>query len=364
MSDWNNRFTHLIRQSRPNLWGNWALASFIKPGAVGFMDPSTGAFKLVAEALPGAAIQENALSSTWKLSSEGVTRHQADAKASASVIDPNTGLQIKPEVEMVWKFQRKDSIASEFSIVKEAALKNLGVLSDQYDWLLGQAKKVGFAQDSKIAQGFGVITEVIYAHSGLNLGSNDRDATYALGGTVDGLSVLVGDKGPSASVKANYSYSRETRSLDKHLWPASQGQVFDAPIGIAFAFSSFHGRTVLPAWRKRINGLAIYLDSKASKGTTYITKAQLSYTVNGKRHQEETVTISGGLSGSFANIPMDAHNASLKLTFVGLIKDEKQTLSWDIPAAQWPQGEMHIDLTGTWPGRPKAVIRNDLNNAS
>jgi hypothetical protein len=363
MTDWNNRFTQLIRQSRPNLWGNWALASFVKPGAVGFVDSSTGAFKLVAESLPGVALQENPLPSTWKLSSEGVTRQQASAKGSGSVIDPNTGLTIKPEVELVWTFQDKHAIASEFAIAKEVAVKNLGVLSQQYKWLLAEARKVGFAQGDQIAQGFGVITEVIYAQSGLNLGSNDRNASYALGGTVEGLQAMLGDKGPSAGVKANYSYSRETRSLDKHVWPTAEGEVPTTPVAVAFAFSSFQGRTLLPAWRKRISGLSIHLDSKASKATTYITKAKLSYTVNGVKRQEPVATISGGMSGSFDNIPINAANLSLELTFVGLIKDEKQTLSWAVPLAQWPQGEMHIDITGTWPGRPKATIRHDLNNA-
>lgn len=361
MSDWNNRFTYLIRQSRPNLWGNWALAPNIQPGAVGFVDTSSGAFKLVGETVPSLSVKEKLVSSRWKLSSEGVSRQQADVKGEVSVVDPHTGLSIKPEIEFVWRFQNKDSIASEFAIAKEVVVTDLGILNDQYAWLLAAAEKVGFAQNGKIAQGFGVITEVVYARSGLNIGANDKEASYTLGGTVKGLHALLGEKGPGGSVSASYSYSRETRSLDKHVWPATEGEVASELIPIAFAFSSFEGRTVLPAWRGRINGLSLFLDSKASKGTTYITKAKLSYNVDGKRVNEPVTTISGGLSGSFANIPVNAQELQLELVFKGVFKDVRQTLSWAVPIAQWPAGVMHIDLTGTWPGQPKATIREDLN---
>jgi hypothetical protein len=362
MSDWNNRFTDLIRQSRPNLWGNWALASQVQPGAVGFVDPSTGAFKLVAPSLPGVSIQEDHTASTWKLSSEGVSRHQGDAKGQASIVDPNTGLRVSPEVEFIWKFEKKDSLASEFAIAKEATVSNLGALSDQYEWLLSEAKKVGFAQGEKIAQGFGVITQVIYAQSGVNIGANDRDSSYTLGGSADALHALLGEAGPKASVKASYGYSRATRSVDKHIWPATEGQAAQSPIPLAYSFSSFEGTTVLPAWRGRVDRLAIHLDSKASKATTYTTRAMLHYTLHGVRKAEPVVVISGGLSGSFANIPLDATQVTLELTFLGLVKNVKQTFNWDLPLAQWPLGNMHIDITGTWPGKPEAIIRNDLNN--
>ncbi|WP_263263629.1 hypothetical protein [Pseudomonas sp. RIT-PI-S] len=362
MSDWNNRFTQLIRQSRPHLWGNWALASHIQPGAVGFVDPSTGAFKLTAQQLPAVSISESPTSSTWKLSSEGVSRRQIDVKGSGSIVDPSTGLRITPEAEMVWSFQNRDSIASEFAIAKEAAVTNLSVLSEQYSWLLAEAQKVGFAQQGRIAQGFGVVTEVIYAASGLNLGANESNSSYTLGGSVKGLHALLGEGGPSASGKGNYAYSRETNSIDKHVWPAKQGENTSAPIPLAFAFASFEGTTVLPAWRNRIKRLAIYLDSKASQVTTYTAKATLRYMVDGKHHQEPTLTITGGLSGSFANIPLAASQVTLEVTFIGLITNETQILAWDLPLAQWPMGQMHVDLVGTWPGRPSAIIRNDLNN--
>lgn len=362
MSDWNNRFTDLIRQSRPNLWGNWALASHVQPGAVGFVDPSTGAFKLVASKLPMVELQESSIASTWKLSSEGVSRHEGNAKGQASIVDPNTGLRISPEVEFVWKFENKDSLASEFAITKEVTVSNLGALSDQYEWLLSEAKKVGFAQGGKIAQGFGVITQVIYAQSGVNLGANDRDASYTLGGSAEALHALLGEAGPKGSVKASYGYSRATHSVDKHVWPATEGQVAQSPIPLAYSFSSFEGAIVLPAWRGRVNRLAIHLDSKASKVTTYTTRATLHYTVDGVRKTEPTVVISGGLSGSFANIPLAATQVTLELTFLGLINNEGETFNWDLPLAQWPLGKMHIDITGTWPGKPEAIIRSDLNN--
>jgi len=363
MSGWNTRFTQLIRQSRPNLWGNWALGTHIHPGAVGFVDTATGAFKAVADSVPTLAIKETVAFSTWKLSSEGVSRHELDVKGNAAVIDPNTGLQVKPEVEFVWRFEKKDAIASEFAVAKVATVADLRVLDDQYDWLVAAAEKVGFAQNGRIAQGFGVITEVIYARSGLNIGSNGKNASYTLGGAVSGLHAMLGENGPSGAVRAGYTYSHETHSMDKHVWPAAGGEGTDTLVPIAFAFSSFEGRIALPAWRKRIDGLSLFLDSKARKGATYVTKAKLSYSVDGKTFDEPVITISGGLSGSFANIPLNARELHLELTFKGLLKDERRTLSWALPAAQWPVGVMHIDLLGTWPGQPKAIIRDDLNTA-
>lgn len=362
MSDWNNRFTRLIRQSRANLWGNWALASYIQPGAVGLVDSSTGAFKLVAEQLPDIAIDERAISSTWKLNSEGVSRHQADVKAQGSIVDPNTGLQLKPEVEFEWKFEKKDSIASEFAIVKEAAITNLGLLSDRYDWLAAEARKVGLAQNGKIAQGFGVITEVIYARSGVNIGANERNSSYALRGRLEALHAMLGEAGPKGGITPGYSRSRASGSLDKHVWPAAEGEAPQAAIPLAYAFASFEGKTVIPAWRGRIDRLALYVDSKASRFTTYSTRARLEYTLHGKRQQPAPVTITGGLSASFANIPLEATEVRLELTFIGLVNNEQQVFSWDLPLAQWPMGVMHIDLAGTWPGQPEAVIRDDLNN--
>lgn len=362
MSEWNKRFTHLIRQSRPDLWGNWALAPHPQIGAVGVLDPSSGTFKLIAEAVPGARFADKVASSSWKLSSEGVSRHQADVQAEAAFVDPNTGLKVKPELAYTWKFQKRQSLVSEFAIAHESVITDLGVLSQQYQWLLQQAEKVGFAQGGRIAQGFGVITGVVYAASGVNLGANEQDASYTLGGTAEALHALLGETGPSGKLKASYGYSRETRSLDKHVWPAAEGAVPPSVIPIAFAFSSFEGTTLLPSWRRRVERLAIYLDSKASKATTYVVKAKLSYYLNGKQHQEPVMTVTGGLSGAFADIPLAATKMTLELVFKGVLRDEKRVLSWDTPLGQWPKGEMHVDIAGTWPGSPKVVIRDDLNN--
>lgn len=49
---WNRLYTDLLRGSRSTLWGNWALNPVIKPGAVGIIDPCSGDFTLVSEALP------------------------------------------------------------------------------------------------------------------------------------------------------------------------------------------------------------------------------------------------------------------------------------------------------------------------
>jgi hypothetical protein len=94
-----------------------------------------------------------------------------------------------------------------------------------------------------------------------------------------------------------------------------------------------------------------------------VVKAKLTYYFNGRRQQAPVMTITGGLSGAFADIPLGATKMILELVFKGMLRDEKRVLSWDLPLGQWPKGEMHVDIAGTWPGSPKVIIRDDLNNA-
>lgn len=53
MDHWNAQFTQLIRKTHPTWWGNWSLGHEIRPGGIGVVDPLTGSFTPVADAIPG-----------------------------------------------------------------------------------------------------------------------------------------------------------------------------------------------------------------------------------------------------------------------------------------------------------------------
>jgi hypothetical protein len=360
MTQWNMRYTKIIRNSRPNLWGNWALDSHIKPGAVGIVDPSSGEFKLVHEQMPGCEVLDKSLSGTWKMESTGVTRHETTGKASVAVTDPQTGLQLNPELEVKWTLKKEDSLASQFALCRESVIRDMAAIKGQFMWLYQQAANVGMAHDGRIAQGFGVVTHALFASSGLNIGAKDKDSSYTVGGTLKGMQALLGEGGPGGNSQANYSYAVQTKSLDTHVWPQQANTSTNLELPVAYGFTSFAGELLIPVWVGKVNSLVINLDSKFRSGTSYITKATLSYHTEKGRHHEEA-TIMGGSSKSFANIPLQATDLEVKIVFVGLVNDDTHVLRWATPLSQWLHGVRNIDLTGTWPGQTRVEVLEEPN---
>ena len=138
----NRIFTDLLRGTYPTIWGNWGLNPSIKPGAVGIIDADTGDFKLAADCLPGVEISKSQQSRRWDFKSSGVTCNRINANVSGMIFDPNTGAEVKPEAALEWTFDKENSITSKFAISGAHAISNLAILADQYDWLLGQARKI------------------------------------------------------------------------------------------------------------------------------------------------------------------------------------------------------------------------------
>jgi len=348
MSNWNKRYTDLIRTTRPSLWGNWSLDPAIRPGAVGIVDPQSGSFQSVGY-LDALELKEDIKSSSWKMESVGVTREEASGKASVTAVDPNTGLQITPELEVKWTMDKENSMASEFNISQHLAIKDLTALKDHYDWLYEQAEKVGMAHDGRIAQGFGVITEVIYAKSGVNLAAREEKASYTVGGSVKGMHALLGKSGPSGSASASYQYAVSDKAIDKHVWPSEAGEEQEANLSVAYAFTSFEGTQLIPTWIGKVNALVINVDSKFTKGTTYTARAELAYDTAEGRH-EESATIIGGSSKIFADIPLNATNLHLRIVFIGVFTNDNHDFKWAAPLSQWLTGVRNVDISGTWPG--------------
>lgn len=356
MTNFNTQLTQLIRASRSGMWGNWALNSQIKPGAVGYIDPETGEFKLVVDALPGTSIEEVASTQEWKLHSANTKRSDTDLGADGSVIDPQTGLKISVELEVKWGFETSGALSSEFSLQCERRIKDLIVIDQQKTWLAEQAATVGFADGQGISQGFGVITNVLYAASGVNLGSNEDKSSFSVAGSLKGIHALLGDKGPEAQAKGSYALSTSSNQIDSHIWPATANSESAEPMPIAFEFTSFDKLLMIPSWVKKVGSLELFFDS--TFGSTYMCRVKVGYDVDGER-VDQKFTVTGGLSKSVGDIPLAARNIKVDIEFVGVINSDHYSCEWATPLGQWLNGQRHIDMWGVWPGKTHFQVREE-----
>ena len=347
--NWNRTFTDLIRAGRAAYWGNWTLDPKIKVGAVGIVSPDTGDFTLVQESTPGLAISERGIPNQWKLASSNVKRSQAAVKLDGSGTDPESGTKGSAGTEITWDFATVGSIASEFGIANESFISDLTALSkaDTLSWLAQQAASVSMGSAGNIAQGFGVVTSVIYANSGLNLGSQDNSSSFSITGEASAVQDMVA----GANAKGSYSSTKESKQVDQHLWPSTPNKEAGGAIPIAYTFASYDGTLLIPNWINRLGSLQILFNNKP--GCTYITNINLSYdTPQGKKN--ESFSLSGGLSKTVANIPLSATNIVADVSFKGVINSDKYSFKWPSPLGQWLTGQREIEMTGVWPGQTHA----------
>lgn len=352
MINWNAQFTQMIRKTNQAYWGNWSLSSEIAPGAVGIVDPATGLFKLIASTIPGVSegnFLRNQVSSDWNAMTSDVLRTETEVDLKGEVTDPDTGLTAKAGLQVEWKFGHEGSMVSKCALDAESVLNNPdAVLGQNIDWLAQRASQSGMGSDGRIAQGFGVVTSVLYARSGLNVGSMAADNTFSLTGTASGVHKLLGE----ASGKGSFTSTSESKSVDKHLWPSEAGVLPSGSVPLAFTFASFDGRLLLPRWITHIGAYQLVI--RNTHGGTYIVKAKLEYdTPRGRTTNEASV--SGGLTATFGDIPLDANNLELELGFVGVFSTETKRFHWNSPRGQWVNGVRQIDLYGVWPGETRAV---------
>lgn len=126
------------------------------------------------------------------------------------------------------------------------------MIHDQYDWLYAQAEKVGMASNGRIAEGFGVVTSVILADSGVNAGAKSKNAKFSLSGSASGLNALLGENGISGKGGASFISNRDASSVESHTLPAQDGQIATIPLPVAYSFASFGpDRLIIPIWVKR-----------------------------------------------------------------------------------------------------------------
>lgn len=349
MVNWNATFTQQIRTSRRTLWGNWGLNSAIKPGAVGTVDPATGDFQFIGM-IPDPQIVTQATSNQWSIESEHVSKQQASVALDGAATDPETGTKITVGTELTWSMQSAGSMISNFSLAQEDVVANPGSLAQaQWAWLMEQAQSVGRSSGNGITQGFGVVTDVLWARSGLNVGALSDNTSFSLTGSASGVNDLIGAQ---AGGKGSYVNSTENKSVDKHLWPDKANTTASEPIPIAFGFASFEGQLIMPNWTSEISSFQLVLNNQ--HGGTYIVKANLSYNTPSGRGSH-SVSVSGGLVATIGAIPLNATNLQLDLSFKGVFSDEHKSFKWDTPLGTWYDGLRHIDLYGVWPGKTNAV---------
>jgi hypothetical protein len=350
MERWNHAFSGLIRQTRPEYWGNWGLNMQIKPGAVGVVDSNSGDFRLVADdALPGMKLDDMKTSSTWALMSENISRSESSVELEGSFTDPESGTKVTAGLKVEWGMAKAWSLVSEFAVGQETVINSYGTLINQnFDSLAKLAESVQMGENGNIAQGFGVITSVIYANSGLNVGSLSDSSTFSIAGSVSGVNELVG----KASGKGSYANTSMSKSMDLHIWPEKSGTLAPVSIPIAYTFASFDGKLLIPNWITQLGSLELYMINKV--GCTYITNVALKYdTPSGTK--SENIQISGGLTKTFGNIPLYATNITVDITFIGIINDDHYHLHWDKPLGQWLNGQRHIEMSGVWPGQTQCI---------
>ncbi len=347
--NWNRAFTDLIRNGRPAYWGNWTLSPKLAPGAVGIITPDTGDFTLVKEATPGVAISSRTVANQWKLSSNNVHRTESQVSLDASATDPNTGTKIEAGLEVKWEFSSAGAIASEFSIESEKYINDLTSLSkpETLKWLAEQAQSVSMGSGDNISQGFGLITSAIYAHSGVNAGSQDNSSSFSLTGSAGAVHDMLG----GANGKGSYLSVNQQKSVDQHLWPFKPGEIAPESIPIAYTVASFDGHLLIPNWITRLGAFEIYFNNKP--GCTYITHIKLAYdSPQGRRNDE--FSLSGGISKTVGNIPLSATNIHVEVKFQGVANHDQYTFNWATPLGQWLTGRREIEMTGVWPGSTHA----------
>ncbi|MCT7311574.1 hypothetical protein N5J06_11500 [Ralstonia sp. CHL-2022] len=347
---WNRAFTDLIRNGRAAYWGNWTLAPTIKPGAVGFVSPDTGDFTPVKPETPGVAVNTRTVPNQWKLSTNNVHRTETSVKLDGSATDPESGTKINAGVEVKWEFSAVGSIASEFGIASESYINDLTQLTrpETIKWLAEQAQSVSMGSGGNIAQGFGVVTSVILANSGLNVGSQDNNSSFSITGSAGAVHDMLG----SATGKGSFVSVNQTKSVDQHLWPFEPGKQAPAPIPVAYTFASFDGNLLIPNWITRLGGFEIYFNNKS--GCTYVTHIKLRFnTPQGPRSDE--FSLSGGISKTVANIPLNATDIQVDVKFQGVVNSDNYSFRWPSPLGQWLTGRREIEMTGVWPGPTHAI---------
>lgn len=347
---WNRAFTDMIRRNRPSLWGNWSLNANIDIGAIGYIDAESGDFTYcdVLQTRPRVSAD---VDSQWSMMSTNV-RKSSGTTNIAGRYDPTTGTQVTVEAVVKWDFSETGEIVSTFQPAQHFTLANRGnTIAQQMNQITQAAQANGYMNGTDITQGFGVVTEVIFAEAGMNLGAQSSGSSFSMSGSVAGMAGMTDNDQAKASLKGSYFAETSIGSFDSHIWPANANEVATTYVPIAFVFSSFGPNNVLiPVWVASISEFIIDIDN--AHGGTYVVDVSVTGNVNGLTKDLGKTKVSGGSSGSITGIPLSTLNLSAKLSFE---TGPTLTQSWPTPLSQIPTGEVLLDIYGVAPGQPSIV---------
>lgn len=347
---WNRAFTDMIRRNRPSMWGNWTLNPNIAVGAIGYLDPESGDFTLF-DTLQTRAYDSATVDYQWSMMSSNVRKSGGTANI-AGRYDPTTNTEVTVEATVKWDFSDSGEIVSTFQPVQHFTLTNRGnTIATQMSQILRAAQANGYTSGTDITQGFGVVTEVILAEAGMNIGAEASGSSFSMKGSVAGMAGMTDSDQAQASLKGSYFSDSSTGSINSFIWPQNAGETASTCVPIAFAFSSFGPNNVLiPAWVAKISEFIIDIDN--AHGGTYIVDVSVTGSVDGIVTDLGSAKISGGQSRSITGIPLSTLNLKASLGF-----ETGPTLeqSWATPLSQIPTGDVLLDVYGVAPGAPSVI---------
>lgn len=348
MKSWNRVCNDLIRRERPKYWSNWTLIPTIDPGAYGIVDSATGDFTYIG-LLDKPKVDNRSTSVQWALASTDVTQHQANVKISGNYVDPeDPEKKIDAGVEVTWGFKKEESLVSKFSVRSEKTLLDLNeTIKGQWRTLAARAQEHGKGDGTNIHQGFCVVTSVMYADSGLNVGAESKESSFGITGTVTGIDGMNQGKG-----NGSWLYTTEQAGFSCHLWPSKPNQVASILQPIAYTVASFDGRAIIPDWTQVFENPRLNVNNK--HGGTYIAHASLKYDTPEQKDCEKAESVSGGREVTIT-LPLDATNLRLTITFTH--DDTQCSFHWDKPLLEWPTSERNIDIRGVAPHDPSCTER-------
>lgn len=348
---WNRSFTDMIRLNRPTMWGNWSLNPSIDVGAMGYIDSESGDFTF-CDMLQTRPFTPAEVDAQWSMMSSNVRKSGGTSNIAARY-DPTTGTQVTVESTVTWNFSDSGEIVSNFQPARHLTLTNRGnTIAQQLNQVIEVAQANGYASGTEITQGFGVVTEVIFAESGMNVGSKSSSSSFSLSGSVAGMAGMTDSDQAQASLKGSYFSDTGTESCDSHLWPAVAGTVAATYVPVAFVFSSFGpGNVLIPTWIGSFSEFIITVDN--AHGGTYIVDVTVSGSVNGVQQTfAKAEKVSGGSSHTFSGIPLSTLNLTATLSFE---TGPTLTQSWPTPLSQIPTGEVLLDVYGVAPATPSVI---------
>ncbi|MFZ1677666.1 MAG: hypothetical protein WAT91_10360 [Saprospiraceae bacterium] len=356
---WNKVFTDMIRQTTQTAWGNWTLNPSVVPGDVGILNPETGSYTHVATMPDFKKIVLNA-PEAWVIESSSVHQTESEVDFKGGYKDPSSGTEVNVGLDVAWTFSQEGSIVSNATLTGRSLVDDFGLLMKKnFDWLLERAESVGYAtKDGGIRQGFGMITHVQVCYGGVNIGSLNENSTFSLIGSIDGVNAMTGGGEVNASVKGSYKEVNKSKAFESHMWPSGPNKISELEIGLTFQFATFQGKQIMPTWIQPVNSFRVIFDN--AHGGTYIGKCSIEYSVPGSSTRPKLETsVPGGQVHTLDNIPLDAFDLKIKIHFVA---GDDYNFPFDSPISSWLTGQCTIDMSGVWPWKSVAKIRESYNS--